>query len=117
MTAIETAVHIVLRHPDAEQLWVNDWVRGTVLISSITTDKTVADQCRDAQQNGEYIYVHRTAFGAARASVVSKAKVQNVHEINARSYWISFRDQLAVGRDPLRQALQGDHSYVCPAGD
>jgi len=106
------AVYLVLRHPDAVQLWGNAWKPETCLIEAITTDATVAVQCGDAQRAGEYVYVHRLVFGENKASVVSKAKVHDVQKIDATFYLVSFKDQLEVGREPLRLAEQGDRSYL-----
>jgi len=111
------AVYIVLRHPDAVQLWGNAWTPGTCLIEAITTDATVAGQCRDAQRVDEYVYVHRLVFGEHKASVVSKAKVRDVQRIDATFYLVSFKDQLQVGCEPLRPAEQGDRSYLGPVVD
>jgi len=111
------AVYVVLRHPEAPQLWGNSWMPGTRLIEAITTDATVAGQCREAQRANEYVYVHRLVFGEHKASVVSKAKVREVQRIDATFYLVSFKEQLEVGREPFRAAEQGDRSYVGPALD
>ncbi len=111
------SVYVVLRHPDAVQLWGNAWTSGTGLIEAITTDATVASQCGDAQRADEYVYVHRLVFGEHKASVVSKAKVHQVQRIDASFYLVSFNDQLEVGCEPLRPAEQGDRSYLGPVVD
>jgi hypothetical protein len=111
------AVYIVVRHPDAEQLWANAWVPGTCFIEAITTDATVAGQCEDARRHDEYVYVHRLLWGEGGASVVSKAKVREVQEIDNTFYLVSFQDQLEVGLEPLRPAEQGDRSYLGPPVD
>jgi hypothetical protein len=111
------AVYVVLRHPDAEQVWANAWMAGTCFIEAITTDATVAGQCEDAQRRGEYVYVHRLLCGGDKASVVSKAKVREVQKIDKTFYLVSFKDQLEVGREPLRPAEQGDRSYLAPPVD
>jgi hypothetical protein len=55
-----------------------------------------------------------TVFCAVKdkASVVSKAKVGEVQKIDKTFYLVSFKDQLEVGREPLRPAEQGDRSYL-----
>jgi hypothetical protein len=113
------SVYLVLRHPDAPQLWVNAWTRGTCLIQTITTDKTVSDRCQNAMRNDEYVYVHRCAWGSDRASVVSKAKVRKVTSLGAGpfDYYVVFENQSDVGREPLRQVDQGTRSYIERAVD
>ena len=108
------ALYVVLRHPDAEQLWANAWLPGTCLIQAITTDAVVAGQCRDAQRADEYVYVHRCAFGECPASVISKAKVSDIQRIDSTFYLVSFVDQREVGCDPMRPAAQGERSYIGP---
>jgi hypothetical protein len=111
------ALYVVLRHPDAEQVWANAWIPGSVLIEAITTDATVAARCRDARRGDEYVYVHRCAFGESPAGVVSKAKVHDVQKLDPTFYLVSFTDQQEVGCEPLRPAEQGDRSYLAPAVD
>src|SRR5579859_3975365 len=111
------AVYVVLRHPDAEQVWANAWTPGTCLIEAITTDAVVAAQCRDAQRANEYVYVHRCAFGESTATVASKAKISDVQRIDSTFYLVSFKDQREIGCEPLRPAEQGDRSYLGPAVD
>jgi hypothetical protein len=111
------AVYVVLRHPDADQLWANAWKAGTCFIEAITTDAIVAGQCKDAQRRGEYVYVHRLRYGKDNASVVSKAKVREVQKIDKTLYLVLFEHQLEVGREPLRPAEQGDRSYIEPPVD
>jgi hypothetical protein len=101
-----------LRHPEAEQLWANSWVQGTCFIEAITTDAEVAGRCRDAQRAGSYVYVHRLVHAESQASVVSKAKVRNIQQVDRAFYLVLFKDQVDVGRAPLRPAQQGDRSYV-----
>ena len=108
-------VYLVLRHPDAEQVWANAWIPGTDLVEAITTDQTVAGRCTEAQRSSEFIYVHRCAFAGSPASVVSKAKVSNVAKIDSTTYFVSFTDQQSVSAPPPRDAEQGDRSYLAPA--
>ena len=106
------AVYIVVRHPDAEQLWANSWVQGTCFIEAITTDAEVAGRCRYAQCADGYVYVHRLVHGESQATVVSKAKVRDVQKIDRTSFLVLFKDQVEVGHAPLRPAQQGDRSYI-----
>ena len=76
------AIYIVLRHPDAEQLWANSWVSGTCLVEAITTDAIVAGQCKDARRTEDYVYVHRCAHGDSPAMIVSKGKVHEVQKLD-----------------------------------
>jgi hypothetical protein len=111
------SVYIVLRHQDAEPLWANSWIPDTPLIEAITTDATVAARCRDAQQSGAYVYVHRCAHGNSPASVVSKAKVRDVQKVDRTFHLILFTDQIELGLEPPRSAEQGDRSYIAPPVD
>ena len=111
------SVYVVLRHPDAEPLWVNSWIRDTPLIEAITTDAIVAGRCQDAQRSAAYVYVHRCAHGSSPASIVSKGKVRDVQKVDRTLYLILFADQTEVGLDPPRNAEQGDRSYIAPPVD
>jgi hypothetical protein len=111
------SVYVVLRHPDAEPLWANSWIRDTPLIEAITTDATVAARCQDAQQSAAYVYIHRCAHGGSRAGIVSKAKVRDVQKVDRTFYLILFTDQTEVGLEPPRNAEQGDRSYIAPPVD
>ena len=111
------AIYIVLRHPDAEQLWANSWVSGTCLVEAITTDAIVAGQCGDARRTEDYVYVHRCAHGDSPAMIVSKGKVREVQKLDRAFYLVSFDHQTQIGREPPRPAEQGDRSYIDRAVD
>jgi hypothetical protein len=58
------ALYVVLRHPDnPEQAWSNAWQPDKPLVDAIMTNNDVAPLCNAAQRAGEYVYVHRCAWG------------------------------------------------------
>src|SRR5579859_1888803 len=105
------ALYVVLRHPDnPEQVWSNAWQPDKRLVDAIMTNNDVAPLCNAAQRAGEYVYVHRCAWGTATAEITSRARVQSVTKVG-RDFYIQFSSPEPVAASPRVQPFQGQDSY------
>ncbi len=111
-TMIVMALYVVLRHPNnPEQVWSNGWLPDDRLVDAIMTNSIIAPLCEKARRNGEYVYVHRCAWGGAQAEITCRAKVSAVTKVG-RDYLISFHEPESEAATPPVQPRQGDDYYT-----
>lgn len=105
------AGHIVVRHPRAEQKWVNAWRNGTgPEMDAITTDEEVATHCKDAKRRNQRVRFHRCAHSTFPAVVCSEATVKDVQPVGGY-YMVSFGEQLPLDEEPSYQPRPGQNWY------
>ena len=105
------AFYIIVHHPsDPNRLWANDW-DGQTLLRSITTPRTVAARLVEARERGERIFVHRCAWNAFSAEICCSALVEDVHNLDNATAFVTFADARQIGAPPPLTPHSGQNSY------
>jgi hypothetical protein len=104
------ALYVVLRHPrNPEQVWSNGWRPDDRLVDAIMTNGDVAPLCEQARATGEYVYVHRCAWGGADPAITSRAKVESGAKIDL-DFYVRFSEPESVSATPRVRPPESDRS-------
>lgn len=108
-------LYVVVRHRgDPHQPVINSWLDDDRL-HAITTTPEVARLCREAQQRGERVCIHRCGWSDLIATICCSVAVDRFEYVDKWTSLVGFVDQQVLGAFPEVIPGPGQNSYFAPA--
>ena len=105
-------LYVVVHHgKDHDQRFANSWLDDERL-EAITTTVEIGRLCKDAQQRGEPVCVHRCGWADVRPTVCCSASVVRVDSIDKYETLVSFGDQRVLAMTPPVTPRPGQSFYL-----
>src|SRR5947209_8389861 len=99
------SLYLIVHDPAVLSSFDNEWHGG--LLQSITTTPQIAKMCKEAQEKGETVFIHKC--GPGMPSVICCSA--NVASVDLETTKVTFSNQKAFSEQPPITAAKGQSSY------